>query len=177
MSLTQKIGQVITLSTLIFGSFIPTAFSATVPQENAQETKSETLLAQSTVRKNTFRFQMNNCRRINREVVCSVLVTNISNSSRRFTTYKISGEAVDFSGNIYPFSKAAIGKKYTTNKFGVRISTTPGIPIKVNYYMTIPQGINELAGIQFQTGNYGKVGFRNIPIGNYRRVRGRHNCQ
>ncbi|MEM7579815.1 MAG: hypothetical protein AAF316_08165 [Cyanobacteria bacterium P01_A01_bin.80] len=48
MSLTQKIGQVIALSTLIFGSFVPTAFSATVPEENIEKSQSkpETLLAQ-----------------------------------------------------------------------------------------------------------------------------------
>ncbi|MEM1393919.1 MAG: SH3 domain-containing protein [Cyanobacteria bacterium P01_H01_bin.150] len=46
MSLTQKIGQVITLSTLIFGSFIPTAFSANILQKKIQESEPKVLLAQ-----------------------------------------------------------------------------------------------------------------------------------
>lgn len=46
MSLAQKIGQVIALSTLIFGSFAPTAFSATAPQENTKVSKPQTLLSQ-----------------------------------------------------------------------------------------------------------------------------------
>ena len=46
MSLTQKIGQVIALSCLISGSFIPTALSSTAPQETIQKSESQTILAQ-----------------------------------------------------------------------------------------------------------------------------------
>ncbi|GEM_PF-2796135 len=46
MSLKQKIAQVIVLSCLISASFIPSAFSATAPQETIQKSESQTLLAQ-----------------------------------------------------------------------------------------------------------------------------------
>jgi len=46
MSLTQKLGQVIALSCLISGSFIPTALSASALQENTQKSESQTILAQ-----------------------------------------------------------------------------------------------------------------------------------
>ena len=108
MSLTQKIGQVIALSTLIFGSFVPTAFSATAPQENAQETKSETLLARSVVRGRKFKYQINSCRRINREVVCEFLVTNTTNSND-FLRFEVNGSrAVSSYGDIYNLQKINI---------------------------------------------------------------------
>ncbi|MEO1763896.1 MAG: hypothetical protein AAFR83_18465 [Cyanobacteria bacterium J06629_18] len=170
--MTQKIGQVIALSTLIFGSFIPTAFSATAPQEKVQETKSETLLAQSTVRKGNFKFQIQNCRRSNEKVICGVLVTNISDRNRIIYFYRTGTNAIDYSGNAYE-GKLPVIAKYSDV---LRFEMTPGIPTKVNYHFTIPQGINRLAGIEV-SGSMRKIGFRNVPIGNYRRVRGRHNCQ
>ncbi len=46
MSLKQKIAQVVALSCLISASFIPTAFSASAPQETIQKSESQTILAQ-----------------------------------------------------------------------------------------------------------------------------------
>ena len=172
MSLTQKIGQVLTLSTLIFGSFIPTAFSASVPQENVQKTKSETLLAQSTVRKGNFKFKIQNCRRSSKKVICGVLVTNISDRNRIIYFYRTGTIAIDYSGNAYEGRLPVITKYRDT----LRFEMTPGIPTKVNYHFTIPQGVNRLAGIEV-SGSMRKIGFRNVPIGNYRSVRDRHNCQ
>ena len=151
MSLTQKIGQVIALSTLIFGSFVPTAFSATAPQENAQETKSETLLARSVVRGRKFKYQINSCRRINREVVCEFLVTNTTNSND-FLRFEVNGSrAVSSYGDIYNLQKIVFGGKIArrnANYNGITDTLTPGIPVKLNYHFAIPQGVNKLAGIE-----------------------------
>ncbi|MEM6398696.1 MAG: hypothetical protein AAF757_00465 [Cyanobacteria bacterium P01_D01_bin.116] len=182
MSLTQKIGQVIALSTLIFGSFIPTAFSATTPQKNAQESKPQTLLARSVVNGSRFKYQINGCRRVNRKVVCEFLVTNITNRNQRLN-FRIDGSrAISLYGDTYNLQKIVFGKisitRNTRNK-SITDVFTPGIPIKLNYHFAIPQGVNRLAGIEIQLSYYSpyKIGFRNIPIGNSGRVKGGHNGQ
>ncbi|MEM6398793.1 MAG: hypothetical protein AAF757_00975 [Cyanobacteria bacterium P01_D01_bin.116] len=174
MSLTQKIGQVIALSTLIFGSFIPTAFSATTPQKNAQESKPQTLLAQSTVRKGNFKFQTKNCKRSNGKVICGLIVTNISKENRRLAIYINRTNAIDLYGNPYKVKKISIGEE--SGKYDIYRVMLPGIPIKINHYFAIPQNVSKLAGIQYRTRN-GIILLRNVPIGNSERVKGGHNCQ
>ncbi|MEM1393918.1 MAG: hypothetical protein AAGG00_11630 [Cyanobacteria bacterium P01_H01_bin.150] len=166
MSLTQKIGQVIALSTLIFGSFIPTAFSATAPKKNAQESKPQTLLAQSTVESNRLSLQLKNCRRTSNAVACTVLATNISNSRRNFY-FNIAGSRVtDFSGNIYELSKITFNK-YVAKKerhSEMRVSLSPKIPTKLNFYFPIPQNVNQLVAVEFSTDYNGQIVFRNVNI-------------
>lgn len=184
MSLAQKIGQVIALSTLIFGSFAPTAFSATAPQENTKVSKPQTLLARSVVNGRGFKYQINGCRRVNREVICEFLVTNTTNRNKSLKFNIYGSRAISLYGDTYNLQKIVFGRTIVTRNSSNRIlrdTFTPGIPLKLNYHFAIPQGVNRLAGIEIQIYisyyNGYKIGFRNIPIGNSRRVKGGHNCQ
>lgn len=176
MLIAQKIAQVITLSSFIFGTVAPRAFSATAPQESTQKSQPQALLAQSaaedtksTVEDTNFSFQLPNCERIRDELVCGVKVTNLTDSPQPIYLTLKDARVVDLSGNVYSLSKIQMGEEEST----VYLSTTltPGIPTKINYYFTVPPEVNQLAAIEFQyqangNGPKRKVGIRDISIGN-----------
>lgn len=177
MLIAQKIAQVITLSSFIFGTVAPGAFSATAPQESTQKSKPQVLLAQSaaedtksTVEDTNFSFQLPNCQRVRDELVCGVKVTNLTDTPQDIRFNSKDARVVDLSGNVYSLSKIQMGEE----EFTVYLSTTltPGIPTKINYHFTVPQEVNRLAGIEFQyradatKNRYRKVGIRDISIGN-----------
>lgn len=122
---------------------------------------------QKIIETDNFKFQLQSCKRIRTKVVCSMLITNLTNSVRDIYLYMYSDDrATDSSGNIYNFTRLQIGNRNRTSSGSLNTQLSPELPIKANFYLEIPEDIKKLAGLEFSYSSGGKktLALRNISI-------------
>jgi len=175
----KKFVLVTTLSSLIFG-IATTAIASDSPATLAQTPQLEKPANEATVvEDNSFKFQLQGCKRTGKNVTCSLLITNLADQDRTVNLYTVywgrrdSGtRGFDFSGNEYSALAVQVGKAQGESE-GTQL--LKGIPIKASVSFEMPRQVTQLAGIEitYYIGNYditgtnnneSKIVFRDVPI-------------
>jgi hypothetical protein len=136
--------SVAALLSLVFTSVTTTtqAFAQTTPQQSTQNRQVD--------RRYNLSFEYRGCQRANTRVVCDVVVTNFTDTSRKvsfgadFQDYQT--RAIDTQGNVYIASSLQLNE-IQKGKERVLIDLPPGIPTKLALNFRIPKQVTELTAI------------------------------
>lgn len=153
----QSLGMGIALSCTV----VLTSLMTTITPALAQKTQEEILIAQSIDEANNIKFESPGCRRTQpKEVICDVLITNMS-KERKAIGFRISNSypevrsnAIDSSGTVYASLIAQSGGNTDAPGYGgFQISLIPDLPTKVTFTFEIPPEVSEIAALD--VGYYG----------------------
>ncbi len=150
----SKLLSVATISSLVFtsvtnASLVSAQLISQQPTQNRQVD-----------RRYSLSFEYSGCQRASTRVVCSVVVTNFTDTSRKisfgadYQDYQT--RAIDAQGNVYVASSMQLNQ-YQKGKERVLIDLPPGIPTKLAFNFRIPPQITELAAIDLGYLNIGRV--------------------
>lgn len=160
--------KALALSTLTFGAgaIVATVALSYLPSANATPIKVAQGLKQSKPEaideEGGLKFQLQDCKRGIKTVVCNVTVTNLRDGNRtlQFNAYQSndSTRGIDFSGNEYIANKVQIGQE-KGNEWLVR-SLIGGIPTKVSFSFEMPKEVTKLAVIEvnYLFGDHPEIG-------------------
>jgi hypothetical protein len=148
--------RVLALSTVMFGTgaTVATVVLSYLPIVNATPTKVAQGLKQSKPEaideEGGLKFQLQDCKRGIKTVVCNVTATNLSDKNRTLQFNASQGNTstrgIDFSGNEYVAKKIQIGQEQG-NDWLVR-SLIGGIPTKLSFSFEMPKEVTKLAVIE-----------------------------
>lgn len=147
----SKLLSLAAISSLVFTNV------TNAPQVSAQLTPQQPTQNRQVDRRYNLSFEYGGCQRASTRVVCNVLVTNFTDSSRKISfgaNYEdYQTRAIDAQGNLYIANSMQLNQ-YQKAKERVLIDLPPGIPTKLAFNFRIPPQISELAAID--------VGYLNI---------------
>ena len=175
----NNIVKVLTLSTVMFGAgaTVATVALSYLPMVNASSTKIAQGLKQSKLEQideeNNLNFKFQDCKRSGKNVLCSVLATNLKNENQYIFFQGGGGiktRVIDVDGNQYMGRQLVNGKQESG---WISTNFIYNIPTKITFSFEIPREVTKLAVLEHgyaialdNSGNTkdGKVALRDINI-------------
>lgn len=166
----------VALSSVMYGAGVisTTVALSYLPMVNASSTSIAQGLKQSKSEevdeKRNLKFQIQNCKRSGKYIVCDVLATNLKNENQRiqfFASTENNSRVIDVSGNEYPAKLIKIGQ--TENPNSINTQLIGGVPLKISLSFETPSEVTKLAVVELgywtSQESYGRVPLRDITIG------------
>ncbi len=156
MPRVKNLFNVFALSAVMFGagatvatvalSYLPTVNATpTIVAQGLKQSKPEAIDEEGNLK-----FQLQDCKRGTKTIVCNVTVTNLKDKNRTLQFNASEGNnstrGIDFSGNEYIANKVQIGQEQ--GKEWLVKSLIGGIPTKISFSFEMPPEVTKLAVIE-----------------------------